>query len=249
MGEVCEDALTKAHKLVSLLVTPTSVQPGEPKTWFLSLLEKKTQDYSQAVDGSIILGQEPVFNYVRCCVHALVNLKLELVNAVEAAKLASKEDGAAAFKGPKLEADALSISQQKSVTSLLEMLVVLGILPNLLPGVGIPVIKRSDFLQIMFKDLPVYSILEQYKQLVFTLDALLDLASHRSLSGLVLTKHMADIIAALVQISSAPLMKPKDTEEDYVTESQESPPNNDISVAKDEISGNGDVPTDNNDSS
>jgi hypothetical protein len=34
-----------------------------------------------------------------------------------------------------------------------------------------------------------------------------------------------------------------------VTESQESPPNNDISVAKDEISGNGDVPTDNNDSS
>jgi len=143
MGEVCEDALTKAHKLVSLLVTPTSVQPGEPKTWFLSLLEKKTQDYSQAVDGSIILGQEPVFNYVRCCVHALVNLKLELVNAVEAAKLASKEDGAAAFKGPKLEADALSISQQKSVTSLLEMLVVLGILPNLLPGVGIPVIKRG----------------------------------------------------------------------------------------------------------
>ena len=55
------------------------------------------------------------------------------------------------YLGPKLEADALSISQQKSVTSLLEMLVVLGILPNLLPGVGIPVIKRSDFLQIMFK--------------------------------------------------------------------------------------------------
>ena len=39
----------------------------------------------------------------RCCVHALVNLKLELVNAVEAAKLASKEDGAAAFKGSILE--------------------------------------------------------------------------------------------------------------------------------------------------
>jgi hypothetical protein len=30
-------------------------------------------------------------------------LKLELVNAVEAAKLASKEDGAAAFKGSILE--------------------------------------------------------------------------------------------------------------------------------------------------
>ena len=40
---------------------------------------------------------------LRCCVHALVNLKLELLNAVEAAKLAAKDDGAAAVKGSTLE--------------------------------------------------------------------------------------------------------------------------------------------------
>jgi len=212
-----EDALGKAHRLVSLLVTPTSVQPGEPKTWFLNLLIQKTQDYCKAVDGTLILAtskegeqQQPVFDYVRCCVHALVNLKLELLNAVEVAK---KNLSEGATKGPKLEADALSISQQKSVCSILEMMIVLGVLPNFLPGVGVAVHKRSEFLQLVFKDLPKYSILEQYKQLVFTLDSLLDLASHRSLSGLVLTKHMGDILAALVQISHAPLMKPSETEE------------------------------------
>jgi hypothetical protein len=217
-----EDSLGKAHSLVSLLVAPTVVQTGEPKTWFLNLLTKKIQDYSQAVDGILMLAgttvegehQQPMFDYVRCCVHALVNLKLELINAVDVAKKVAPPLTDAAIKGPRLEADALSISQQKSVSSILEMMIVLGVLPNLLPGVGVSVHKRSEFLQLIFKDLPKYSILEKYKQLVFTLDALLDLASHRSLSGLVLTKHMGDILASLVQISHAPLIKPADNTDD-----------------------------------
>ena len=49
--------------------------------------------------------------------------------------------------GPRLEADALSISQQKNIASLVELVLVLGILPNLIPGVGIPPGKRSQFLQ------------------------------------------------------------------------------------------------------
>jgi len=195
------EALVKAHKLVALLVTPSAVQPGEPKSWFMNVLVQKTRDYEQAVDGSLVVGTESVFDYVRCCVHALVNLKLELVNALEEQK---KED----VKGPKLDADTLSIAQQKNVNSILEMMIVLGIIPNVLPGVGVAIHKRSDFLQLIIKDLPKLKILDQYKQLVFTLDALLDLAHHRSLSTLVLTKHMSDILASLVQVSFAPLMKP-----------------------------------------
>ncbi len=55
------------------------------------------------------------------------------------------------ISGPKLEADALSISQQKSVCSILEMMIVLGVLPNFIPGVGVAVHKRSEFLQLVFK--------------------------------------------------------------------------------------------------
>ena len=53
--------------------------------------------------------------------------------------------------GPRLEADALSVAQQKSIGALVEMVVVLGILPNLLPGVGQPPDKRSQFLQDVLK--------------------------------------------------------------------------------------------------
>lgn len=81
--------------------------PGEPKTWFLNLLTKKIQDYSQAVDGILMLAgttvegehQQPMFDYVRCCVHALVNLKLELINAVDVATKVAPPLTDAAIKG------------------------------------------------------------------------------------------------------------------------------------------------------
>ena len=50
-----------------------------------------------------------------------------------------------------LEADALSISQQKCISSLLEMILALGVLPNLLQGVGTPLHKRSQFLQLLLR--------------------------------------------------------------------------------------------------
>ena len=62
----------------------------------MNLLVQKTKDYEQAVDGSLVVGTESVFDYVRCCVHALVNLKLELVNALEEQK---KEDVKGKVKG------------------------------------------------------------------------------------------------------------------------------------------------------
>ena len=55
------------------------------------------------------------------------------------------------LKGARLDADSLSISQQKSVGSLVEMVVALGLLPNLVPGVGLQLHKRSDFLQSVLK--------------------------------------------------------------------------------------------------
>ena len=53
--------------------------------------------------------------------------------------------------------------------------------------------------------LPSRPILEQYKQLVFSLDALLDLVQQRSLATLILTRHLGDLLAALIQVPPTPL--------------------------------------------
>jgi len=198
--------LTEAHSLVSLLMTPPVVPPNSnsDQNWFVSIISAKVQEYSSKCGLGIALDSDIYFDYVRCCVNALINLKFELTS------LPSSGGNQDEVKGPKLEPDALSIAQQKNVSGLVQMVLALGILPNLLPGVGTPIDKRSVFLQTIIKTIPDRSILERYKQLVFTSESLLELAKYKQFSTLIVTKYLGDILGCLVQISHAPLMKPKD---------------------------------------
>jgi len=202
--------LSEAHTLVSLLVTPPEVPSSShsDKNWFVSIISAKVQEYSSKCGLGIALDSDIYFDYVRCCINALINLKFELTSLVGSS--GTKDDE---VQGPKLEADALSIAQQKNVSDLVQMVVALGVLPNLLPGIGTPVDKRSVFLQSIIKSIPERSILERYKQLVFTSESLLELAKYKRFSTLIVTKYLGDILGCLVQIAHAPLMKPKDEEE------------------------------------
>lgn len=203
--------MEEAHALVSLLTAPLE-QGTQEDNWLVGTVRAKVQEYGVRVQGGVTilnLGSEDVyFDYVRCCVHALMTLKFELKQLVEQEKSAVGTE----VKGPKLAADILSIAQAKAVGSLVQMVVALGILPNLLPGVGVPVDKRSDYLQSVMKSVPEKNILEKYKQLVFSLETLLELSKYKSFSTLIVTKHITDILGCLVQISYAPLMKPKSPE-------------------------------------
>jgi len=197
--------LSEAHSLVSLLITPPEV-PQNSNTednWFVSIVSAKVQEYSAKCGVGIALGSDIYFDYVRCCVNALINLKFELSSTTSSDKPAT---------GPRLEPDTLSIGQQKNVSALVEMVLALGVLPNLLPGVGTPVEKRSLFLQTIIKAIPDRAILERYKQLVFSMESLLELAKYKQFNTLIVTKHLGDILGCLVQISHAPLMKPKDVD-------------------------------------
>ena len=208
--------LDEAHRLVSLLLTPTetpSTGSGSDRTWFQTIIARKVEEYSVQCGLTLSPGPDTYFDYVRCCVNALINLRFELT------KLASSEEKAS------IAADSLSIGQQKSVTGLVEMILALGVLPNLLPGVGLPASKRSLFLQTVIETVPDRSILERYKQLVFTTESLLELAKHKQLNALIVTKQLGDILACLIQISKAPLSKPN--------VSKESSPNSTDSVPKD----------------
>jgi hypothetical protein len=54
---------------------------------------------------------------------------------------------------------------------------------------------------VLAQTLHARSILERYKQLVFSLDALLDLCQQRSLATLIRTRHLGDLLAALIQVT------------------------------------------------
>ena len=61
----------------------------------------------------------------------------------------SKGKSPADSAAPPVSPDVLSFSQQKHVTTLVQFIVCLGVCPNLHPGVGIPLAKRSGFAQLI----------------------------------------------------------------------------------------------------
>ena len=208
--------LSEAHSLVSLLLTPTESPPGgrSDRSWLEGLLAGKVAEYSNQCGLKLSPSRDIYFDYVRCCVNALINLRFELTNA-------ATNSAAAAGEETRLEADALSIGQQKKVVGLVQMILALGVLPNLQPGVASPASKRSIFLQSVLEAVPDRTILEKYKQLVFSTDSLLELAKHKQLNSLIVTKQLGDILACLIQISKAPLAKPKVSTEPSSSESTE----------------------------
>ncbi|MBN3276573.1 TNG6 protein, partial [Polyodon spathula] len=106
---------------------------------------------------------------------------------------------------PALPPDVLSIAQQKVVQSALQFVVTLGICPYLLPGVGIPLKRRSEFGAMlenaaMLGGAPPCGI----RRLFISCMVLLGVAEHASLGSMVLTRHLGDILAGLCQLGHCP---------------------------------------------
>ncbi|XP_035674864.1 transport and Golgi organization protein 6 homolog [Branchiostoma floridae] len=110
---------------------------------------------------------------------------------------------------PPLSPDTLSIAQQKTLSTALQFVVCLGICPNLLPGVGIPLERRSGFgkvLQTSQEDKD--SLLQKTTKLYKVIDILLDCVQQPSLGSQILSKYLGDMLSALVQICYGPRPKP-----------------------------------------
>ena len=150
----------EAHSLVALLTTPLDSSTQE-NDWLVGTVRNKVQQYGARLQGSVLdigSSEDVYFDYVRCCVHALMTLKLELKLLVEQEQEAV---GERVQSGPKLAADTLSIAQSKSAGSVVQMVVALGLLPNLLPGVGLAADKRSSYRQDMLRAVPERNVLEK----------------------------------------------------------------------------------------
>ena len=101
----------------------------------------------------------------------------------------------------------LSVKQQQNVTTLTQLVIAFACLPSMLPGVGLPMDKRSKFYSLVLMEKSL-SIEEKHQRLVNTTLELLELMEESTLSQILLTKHLGDILAILIQLSSAPLKKP-----------------------------------------
>lgn len=105
-------------------------------------------------------------------------------------------------EAPPLSPDTLSVSQQKTVLSILQFTVVLGLCPHLQPGIGIPIERRSEFGKLLLESskLSAVSGQEHYVSLLQSVWVLVTCLDSPSLGQIILSRHLNDILAALLQL-------------------------------------------------
>ena len=159
------------------------------------------------------------WDYVKCILKLLLCLKLSVQSLIEnfksevgSQKVVTNPEHAA----PPLSPEILSFEQQKIIMTSLQFAACLGICPNLIRGVGIPVECRSEFGNLLGGTAkPNLSIAEREFRMWTCVTVLLDCVQQPTLGALILNRHLNDILAALLQICHAPRQinrSPKDVD-------------------------------------
>ncbi|CAB3990345.1 transport and Golgi organization 6 homolog, partial [Paramuricea clavata] len=147
---------------------------------------KENESSCNSLEKTITNNNSKTVRWIFCqiCLQALRCLK----NTLQAMK---GSDNTA--KGPAVD---LSISDQQLVKTVIQLIVVLGICPNLLQGVGIPVEQRTGFSAALGSEQDI----KCPKCLYECVTTLVSCLNEPSLSLVILSKHLADILAALMQL-------------------------------------------------
>ncbi|GBN38733.1 Transport and Golgi organization protein 6 [Araneus ventricosus] len=109
----------------------------------------------------------------------------------------------------------LSISQQAILQKSLQFAVALGILPNLLKGIGIPLSKRLKHAKILEKFTSSCSFYQKHIQITACLDTLITCLECSAMQSTILSYHGSDILAAFLQLCHAPIKKVDMFEESF----------------------------------
>lgn len=105
---------------------------------------------------------------------------------------------------PPLPPDVLSVAQQKTLGTVLQFLVTLGICPYLAPGVGLGLARRSAFGAAVESAVRREVAPPCERRLLVTTTVLMEVASLSSLATLIFTRHLGDLMAALCQLGFRP---------------------------------------------
>lgn len=105
---------------------------------------------------------------------------------------------------PPLPPDVLSVAQQKTLGTVLQFVVTLGLCPYLAPGVGVALGLRSAFGAAVEGAVRHDVAPAGERRLLITTNVLLEVSALSSLATPVFTRHLGDIMAALCQLAYRP---------------------------------------------
>ena len=110
---------------------------------------------------------------------------------------------------PPLSSETLSLAHRKAVSSALQFVTGLGVCPLLLPGVGIPLHRRSELAcRLVTNDTVSHvSDCDKYHRLAVCIDILLDYLEQQELTSVILSASLCDLLASLIQVCYAPVWK------------------------------------------
>ena len=116
----------------------------------------------------------------------------------------------------------LSSSDNETIAKILQGIIVLGVIPNLFLGVGLPIQKRKKIFQIFLEATAADEVeiddkmslkKTKHEKISFVLDSLLNLLNLDAFSSVILTKHLGDLLAGLIQTAFSPIILEDSTSE------------------------------------
>ncbi|KAK2702613.1 transport and Golgi organization protein 6 homolog [Artemia franciscana] len=210
----------RAHEIIGILVIPGRTEAEKSVGNLDTLWQDRCLRFCQALgeekfenlltDASLqgfgiryCKSVDPRFSYVCSAIISLLRLHAEIT------ELTSKFNSG--LVTPVLAPPCIiSASQRDKIIKLVQYVIALEVLPNLLPGVGIPLKKRSEYAHELLDQASASNVsdVEKYDRLSFTTRALLKIASDPNLGCLIYSTSLPDILAALLQLCYAPIKEP-----------------------------------------
>ena len=102
-----------------------------------------------------------------------------------------------------LNPNILGVNDAMTLRKVVEMILGIGICPNLLQGVGLPLKLKQDSLLLKKKRV-------ESRKLLFFVSKLLEILKNQALKGVILPLALNDLIASLIQLGYCPINKTQD---------------------------------------
>ena len=158
------------------------------------------------------------WKFVVTNLHLLIKLKNAQEIALKLYKKTKMQKAPLDHQAPPLSPDTLSLSQQKIISTSLQFTVCLGLCPNLMSGIGLPVELRSEFGNVLqVASLPHLSEASKIQRLLWWTKCILLCIDQPSLNSLIVTRHLGDMLAALCQLCYAPRKRKSVTKPDNLS--------------------------------
>ena len=142
------------------------------------------------------------WDFVLYCLKTLHLLQESVKSSVEEYKKQGPES-VRPSGAPQISPDTLSFEEQKVVLTAVQFVVCLGISPSLDKGVGIPIEARSEFSKLIQAsgDVGEVDAKERQHRLFTCLKVFISCIFTPSLGSVILSRHLADILAGLLQLT------------------------------------------------